>query len=99
MMELVKELAKAGFKLGTKTPQVHCKAFEDNSGALEMARTPKMRPRTKHLSIKYHHFREAVEDGLVLIHSIGTKQQLANIFTKPLPQDTFVYLHMQIMGW
>jgi hypothetical protein len=99
MMKLVKELARAGFKLGTKTPQVHCKAFEDNSGALEMARTPKMRPSTKHLNIKYHHFREAVEDGLVSIHSIGTKDQLADIFTKPLPTQTFCELRKRIMGW
>ena len=33
-----------------------CTAFEDNNGALEMAKTPKMRPRTKHIAIKYHHF-------------------------------------------
>jgi hypothetical protein len=37
MMELVKELAKTGFNLGTNTPQVHCKAFEDNSGDSEIA--------------------------------------------------------------
>jgi hypothetical protein len=79
LMELAKELAHAGFNLGTKIPRVHCKAFEDNSGALEMARTPKMRPRTKYLNIKYHHFREAVEEGQVTIHSIGTKDQLADI--------------------
>jgi hypothetical protein len=71
-MELAKELAKAGFNMGTKNPEVHCKEFEDNSGALEMARTPKMRPRTKHLKIKYHHFREAVEQGLVTIHAVRT---------------------------
>jgi hypothetical protein len=95
----VKELANAGFDLGTATPTVHCKAFEDNSGALEMAQTPKMRPRTKHLNIKYHHFREAVEDGLVTIHSIGTKDQLADIFTKPLPEAMFQNLRMKIMNW
>jgi hypothetical protein len=99
MMELVKELTKAGFDLGTKTPKVHCKAFEDNGGALEMARTPKMLPRTKHLNIKYHHFREAVEEGLVSIHSIGMKEQLTDIFTKPLLSTTFQFLRKKIMGW
>jgi hypothetical protein len=71
-MELAKELSSAGFTMVTKTPEVHCKAFEDNSGAPEMARTPKMRPRTKHLNIKYQHFCEAVEQGLVSIHAVGT---------------------------
>jgi Reverse transcriptase (RNA-dependent DNA polymerase) len=56
LMELAKELLSAGFNLGIDTPRIHCKAFEDNSGALEMAKTPKLRPRTKHLNIKYHTF-------------------------------------------
>jgi hypothetical protein len=42
---------------------VHCKVFEDNEGAIEIAKVPKMRPRTKHLNIKYHHFREEVRKG------------------------------------
>jgi hypothetical protein len=99
LMELAKELSAAGFNLGIITPKVHCKAFEDNSGALEMARTPKMRPRTKHLNIKYHHFREAVESGIVSMHAIGTADQLADIFTKPLPLELFKRLRKSIMGW
>jgi hypothetical protein len=55
---LTKELSKAGFAFSPKVPKVFCQAFEDSSGALEMAKTPKMRPRTKHMHIKYHHFRE-----------------------------------------
>ena len=35
-------------------------AFEDDSGALEIAQLPKMHPRTKHINICYHHFREHV---------------------------------------
>jgi hypothetical protein len=100
LMELAKELSAAGgFNLGTNSPQVHCKAFEDNSGALEMGRTPKMRPQTKHLNIKYHRFREAVEKGLVTIYAVRTTEQLADIFTKPLPRDTFQRLRMKIMNW
>jgi hypothetical protein len=42
-MELAKELANAGFNMmGVSTPKIHCKAFEDNSGALEMAKTHKL---------------------------------------------------------
>ena len=33
-----------------------CIVFEDNNGALEMAKIPKMRPKTKHIVIKYYHF-------------------------------------------
>lgn len=99
MMRMANELASSKFPLGTDVPIVHCKAFEDNSGALEMARTPKMRPRTKHINLKYHHFREAVEDGTVSIHAINTADQLSDIFTKPLPEPAFTRFRKEIMGW
>jgi hypothetical protein len=98
-MRLVEELAKAGFKFMCNTPTVHCKVFEDNSGALAMAQTPKLRPRTKHLNLKYHHFREAVSDGRISIHAIGTEDQIADIFTKPLGQELFLKFRKAIMGW
>ena len=99
LMNLVLELKNAGFDMNTAVPKIHCKVFEDNSGALEMARTPKMRPRTKHINIKYHHFREAVENGKVSIHDIDTKDQLADIFTKPLAEELFTKFRRGIMGW
>ncbi len=63
MMELVKELKAVGFKMCSTKPTVCCRVFEDNSGALEIAKFPKMRPRTKHINIKYHHFRDYVDRG------------------------------------
>jgi hypothetical protein len=60
LMRLVEELVKAGLELANQPPRIHCKVFEDNFGALEMAQTHKMRPRTKLMNIKYHHFRESV---------------------------------------
>jgi hypothetical protein len=45
--EILKELKEASFEYNTTIPMVHCKAFEDNTGAVEMARLPKMRPRMK----------------------------------------------------
>jgi hypothetical protein len=98
-MELVTELKGAGFDVPGSTPAVHCTAFEDNNGALEMANTPKMRPRTKHMNIKYHHFREAVCLKKVTIKSIGTLDQIADIFTKPLGLELFVKFRKLIMGW
>jgi hypothetical protein len=48
-----------GFPLGDP-PTVKCKLFEDNSGAMTLAKSPAMRPRTKHINVKYHHFRSFV---------------------------------------
>ena len=41
LMELLKELKKAGFPVTSHQAQVHCKVFEDNSGAVELAREKK----------------------------------------------------------
>jgi len=79
--------------------QTHCTVFEDNIGAEELARTEKYRPRTKHIAIKYHHFRDHVRNGNILIQRIDTLNQLADIFTKPLNKQSFTKLRSRIQGW
>ena len=66
-----------------------CTVFEDNNGALEMAKTPKMRPRTKHIAIKHHHFRSYFQKGDMLIEKVGTAEQEAYFFNKPLGTTAF----------
>ena len=55
LMGLLEEISEV-FHLNTNKPIMHCKLFEDNNGVLELAKAPKIRPRTKHTSIKHHHF-------------------------------------------
>ena len=50
LMHLLEEMKRQGFEVYSTTPTVYCKCFEDNSGALELARLPKLRPRTKHIN-------------------------------------------------
>ena len=73
--------------------------FEDNNGALELAKCPRMRPRTKHIAIKYHHFREHVTSGNIKVESIDTSVQIADIFTKPLTRTKFETLRKLLLGW
>jgi hypothetical protein len=80
-------------------PNIHCTLFEDNNGALELATSPCYRPRTKHIAIKYHHFREHVKLGKVAIKAINTKDQIADIFTKALPGSIFTFLQHKLLGW
>ena len=42
IMELMDELKDRGYDLISTEPIVYCKAFEDNSGALEIARLPNL---------------------------------------------------------
>ena len=99
VMELLKEMKALKFPIKGTTPAVHCKVFEDNSGAMEMAKTHKYRPRTKHLNVKLHHFRDYVTRGEISIHKIDTKEQLADYLTKPVKQEILEYLRHKVMGW
>ena len=89
-MSLVQEMREKGFKVLCNEPHVYCKVFEDNSGALELARLPKMRPRTKHINVCYHHFREHVRKGVIKFFTVETDHQVADAVTKALPQNSFV---------
>ena len=64
--QLLKEIgAVMDITPGTKTTKYT--VFEDKNGAIELAKAPKMRPRTKNISIKYHHFRSCVHQGETII--------------------------------
>jgi hypothetical protein len=74
--------------------------YEDNTGCLELANKPdQFRPRTKHIGIKWHHFRDAVKNGSVVVKKIDTTMQLADPLTKPLPLPSFEALRKLLMGW
>jgi hypothetical protein len=42
MMQLPQELKDKGFSIDSTEPKIYCKEFEDYSGAVELARLPKM---------------------------------------------------------
>ena len=99
IINLVNELKRRKFNVYSTTPKVYCTAFEDNNGALELARVPKMRTRTKHINIVYHHFRQHVKDRIINVHPIDTLDQIADIFTKPLDRKAFIKFRKLLMGW
>ena len=96
LMSLLAEL-KSVFP-GTKDmPTIHCTVFEDNKGCIDLVNIPKMRPRTKHIGLKYHHFRKHVSDKTISIKYIDTKDQIADLFTKALSDPQFTYLRDKFM--
>ena len=98
LMELLREIRNA-IPSPENISKIYYTVFEDNKGCIELAIAPRMRPRTKHIALKYHHFRRYVTDKLIDILPIDTKEQLADIFTKPLDEVLFLYLREKQSGW
>jgi hypothetical protein len=86
---LIKKMRERGHAVICTEPHVFCKVFENDSGALELACLPKLRPRTKHINVCYHHFREHVRSRLVKIYPVSTHDQVADTLTKALSQNAF----------
>ncbi len=98
IMRLVEEMAAMGYPVGSTRPKILCTAFQDNSGALTLAKLPAMRPRTKYLNCKYHHFRSFVPDKIDIDYC-NTDDMMADTLTKPNPAMTLQKHRKSIMGW
>lgn len=98
-IHLLEEMKKFNFKVHTGTPKITCKTFEDNASCLKIATEHKTRARTKHLSIRLHHFRSHILNKTITIDHVSSKNQLADILTKPLPRVQFERLRNILMGW
>lgn len=91
MSECAKELAWTtnvfeDIELQLQQPRLVIK--EDNQPAIAMAEKLAMRHKTKHIDMKRRYIQDAVDSGKVKIEYITTKNQIADIFTKALPEVT-----------
>jgi hypothetical protein len=59
----------------------------DNTSAINISNNPVMHSKTKHIPIKYHLLRVQVVEKNIIVEYVGTKEQVADIFTKPLPRE------------
>ena len=97
LMGLLNELQPV-ISFSSTSPVIRCNIFEDNKGCIDLVTTPKIRPRTKHIALKYHHFRSFVQNKTITIEYVDTKDQIADIFTKALSDAQFAVLRMKLMG-
>lgn len=61
--------------------------FCDNKSAIHVAQNPIYHERTKHIELDCHFTREKIEEGVIDLRFIGTKRQLADIFTKAVGEN------------
>jgi hypothetical protein len=62
---------------------------EDNQGAIAMAQNPAGHSRTKHIDIRHHFVREAIQDGIISLEYCPSKDMFADLLTKPLPRAQY----------
>ena len=98
LREIMKELAKI-VEIDEKDVITRTTVFEDTNGALEFATLQKYGPRTKHGGINYRHFREHARKETIEVKAIDAKEQIAGIFTKPLPTPQYQYRRKMLIGW
>lgn len=58
----------------------------DNIGAQRLGTNPVYHARSKHIDIRHHFVREAVEEGSILIQHVSSEEMAADILTKGLPR-------------
>ena len=77
--------------------------WEDNNGALSLAKMQpgQHTPRSKFYDCKVHWFRSFIRDESyrMSVEKIDTADQVADLFTKPLPREPFEKLRFKLMGW
>ena len=64
----------------------------DNTSATSISKNLVMHSKTKHIPIKYHFPREQVAENNIRVEYVGKKEQVVDIFTKPLPRESSEYL-------
>nr|GEV20560.1 hypothetical protein [Tanacetum cinerariifolium] len=68
----------------------------DSQSAIAISCNPVQHSRTKHIHTRYLFIKEQVENGIIELYFLRTEYQLADMFTKALPEDRFKYLVRRI---
>ena len=68
----------------------------DNTSAISISKNHVMHSKTKHIPFKYHFLREQVLDKKVKLEYVPSKEQVVDIFNKPLPREAFEYLRKKL---
>ena len=68
----------------------------DNETAIKLTNNLVQHARTKHIDVHHHFIRDHQQKGDICIKSVGTDDQLADIFTKPLDEKRFCKLRNEL---
>ncbi|XP_061469413.1 uncharacterized protein LOC133378809 [Rhineura floridana] len=63
--------------------------YEDNQTCIRLAMSEANTKRTKHISVRYHHIRECIQQGFITLSYCNTNNMLANVMTKPICEEKY----------
>ena len=70
--------------------------YEDNEGAIQIAKHPISNSNSKHIDVRHHFLRELVERKEIEIIHVASQYQHADFLTKALPESEFEF-HREIV--
>lgn len=65
--------------------------YEDNAGAIAMAKHPISNSNSKHIDVRYYFLRQHVEEKEIDVIHVSSKNQHADFLTKVLPVNEFAF--------
>ena len=68
----------------------------DNTSAISILKNHVQHSRTKHIEIRHHFLRDHAQKGDITLEFVSTKDQLADILTKPLSEEIFFDIRRQL---
>ncbi|SMY29126.1 unnamed protein product [Zymoseptoria tritici ST99CH_1A5] len=71
--------------------------YIDNDAALRLSRNPEDHKRAKHIDLRHNYVRWVVTEGIVDTIRVDSKNNTADVLTKPLPEADFLR-HVQGLG-
>ena len=82
-LNLLKEIHEVFPLEKPKNPEFFCCVWEDNCSCIKVAEHPNFTPHKKHITLKYHHFRQFNRNKTFWINPIDTREQIAdNLYEK-----------------
>ena len=63
--------------------------YVDNQGAIELAKDSRSCKRSRHIERRYLKVRELVADGEIVVKHVSSRENHADMFTKPLDHEDF----------
>jgi hypothetical protein len=79
-------------------PHDKIEIFEDNQGAIKLAKSTITHKRSKHVDIRFHFVREHVAEETIILTWISTRNMLADVLTKPIAEAEFVRKRELVMN-